>query len=104
MTTVLTSHIRLDEKGIAWIDDSNIKVIEVVLDKLAYGWSAEEIALQHYNSLSLSQIHAAFSYYYDHQKDMDLEIKKQEELYDAERAAAPETLGRKKLRSLGHRP
>ena len=30
-------HIWLDERGYAWIDDTNTKVIEVVLDKLGYG-------------------------------------------------------------------
>ena len=36
-------HIKLDEQGVAWIDDANVKVIEVVVDRLAYGWSPEEI-------------------------------------------------------------
>jgi hypothetical protein len=35
-----------------------------VLDKLAYGWSPEEIHFQH-PALSLAQIHAALSYYYE---------------------------------------
>ena len=62
-----TTHIRLDDCGVAWIDQTNVKVIEVVMDKLAHGLSAEEIYLEHYKHLSLAQIHAAFSYYYDHQ-------------------------------------
>ncbi len=37
MSTVLTAHIRLDESGIAWIDDTNIKVIEVAMDRIAHG-------------------------------------------------------------------
>jgi len=44
MTAVLASHIVLDENGVAWIDDTNVKVIELVLDKLAHGSSAEERA------------------------------------------------------------
>jgi hypothetical protein len=32
-----TAHIWLDEQGRGWIDDANVKVIEVVLDKLGYG-------------------------------------------------------------------
>jgi hypothetical protein len=43
MQTVATSHIRLDEKGAAWIDDTNVKVMEVVLDKLAHPSSPEEM-------------------------------------------------------------
>jgi hypothetical protein len=45
--STITAHIILDERGVAWIDDTNMKVIEVVLDKLAHGWSPEEIHFQH---------------------------------------------------------
>lgn len=76
MSSPALPHIRLDERGVAWIDGTNTKVIEVVLDKLAYGWSPEEMHLQHPH-LSLSRIHAAFLYYYDHQVEMDAEIERQ---------------------------
>jgi uncharacterized protein (DUF433 family) len=70
-----TAHIHLDERGVAWIDDTNAKVVEVVLDKIAYGWSADEMHLQHPH-LSLAQIHAALSYYHDHQQELDEEIER----------------------------
>lgn len=76
MLAVTTTHIHLDERGIAWIDDTNVKVIEVVLDKLAYSLNPEEIHAEHPH-LCLAQIHAAFSYYYDHQAEIDAEIKRQ---------------------------
>jgi uncharacterized protein (DUF433 family) len=63
MPTTATEHIHLDKRGVAWIDDTNTKVVEVVLDKLAYGSSPEEIHFQHPH-LSLAQIHAALSYTY----------------------------------------
>ena len=37
MSILASSHIRRDDDGVAWIDDTNVKVIEVVLDRLAYG-------------------------------------------------------------------
>ena len=77
MAMISHPHIRLDAQGVAWIDDTNIKVIEVVLDRLAYGWSPEEIHFQHAD-LSLAQIHAALTYYYDHQPTLDAEIACQE--------------------------
>jgi hypothetical protein len=43
----VASPIELDDPGVAWIAGANTKVIEVVLDKLAYGWSPEEMHLQH---------------------------------------------------------
>ena len=60
MPITTTAHIHLDAQGVAWIDDTNVKVVEVVLDKRAYGWSPEEIHTQH-PGLSLAQIHAALS-------------------------------------------
>ena len=78
MSTIAPFHIRQDQRGVAWIDDTNVKVIEVVLDRLAYGWSPEEIHFQH-PGLSLAQIHAALAYYYDHQAQLDAEIARQEQ-------------------------
>ena len=76
MSTVLTSLIELDENGVAWISGANTKVIEVVLDRIAYGWSPEEIHFQHPH-LSLAQIHSALSYYYEHQPELNDEIERQ---------------------------
>jgi hypothetical protein len=28
----MTSHVWLDERGVAWLDDTNVKVVEVALD------------------------------------------------------------------------
>ena len=67
------SQIEIDDQGVAWITGANTKVIEVVLDKLAYGWSAEEMHFQHPH-LSLAQIHAALAYYYAHQEELDSDI------------------------------
>ncbi len=67
------SHVAIDGRGRAWIDDTNIKVIEVVLDHLAYGWDADEIRRQH-PQLSLGQIHSALAYFHDHREQFDREI------------------------------
>ena len=99
MQTVITRHIYLDEEGRAWIDDTNIKVIEVVLDKLAYGWSAEEIHEQHPH-LSLAKIHAALSYYYDHQAEIDTEIERKDKEIEALMAKAKDSPLKKRLRSI----
>ena len=74
------THIRRDERGVAWIADTNTKVIEVALDHAAYGWDAEEIHAAHPH-LSIAQIHAALSYYHDHKSDLDAEMKRQFENY-----------------------
>jgi uncharacterized protein (DUF433 family) len=94
------THIEIDSTGRAWLAGANTKVVEVVLDKLAYGWSPEEMHLQHPH-LSLAQIHSALAYYYDHQAEIDLEIADQIAEYAKLRAAAEDSLLRTKLRSLG---
>jgi uncharacterized protein (DUF433 family) len=85
-----TAHILTDDRGVAWIDDSNVKVIEVVLDRLAYGWSPEELHFQQPH-LSLAQIHAALAYYYDHQLELDDELRKR--LAEVDRLAAGQRTG-----------
>jgi hypothetical protein len=50
-----------------------MKVVELVAEKLAYGWSPEEIHFQH-PYLTLGQVYSALAYYADHQKELDAEI------------------------------
>jgi len=103
MSTVATTHIEIDERGVAWITDANTKVIEVVLDRVAYGWSPEEIHFQH-PTLSLAQIHAALTYYYDHQAELDAEIVRQLKEVEALAEAAKDSPGRRRLHEQGLRP
>ena len=103
MSSVATTHIEIDERGVAWITDANTKVIEVVLDRVAYGWSPEEIHFQH-PSLSLKQIHAALTFYYDHQAELDAEIVRQLKEVEALADAAKDSPRRRRLRVKGLRP
>ncbi|MFM9966536.1 MAG: hypothetical protein ACKV2Q_35610 [Planctomycetaceae bacterium] len=100
-TAVPTSHIRLDERGVAWVDDRNVKVIEVALDMIAYGATADHIYDLHDGYLSMSQIHAALSYYFDHRAEYDAEIERQVREDDDARAKNWNSPVRAKLRALG---
>ncbi len=100
MPVLTTTHIRFDDRGVAWIDDTNTKVIEVVLDMIAHGWSPEEIHFQH-GHLSLAQIHAALGYYYDHQAEMDEQMQRSVRSLAQLRAQAGESPLRKRLREMG---
>ena len=93
-------HIRLDEHDRPWLDDSNTKVIEVVLDHLAYGWSPEEMHYQHPH-LSLAQIHAALGYYFDHQAEFDREIEAGLRDVEVEAVQTKDSPARQRLRRLG---
>ena len=91
-----TSHIRLDKSGVAWIDDTNVKVIEVIEEHLAHGEGPAEIHLQHPH-LSLAQIHSAFAYYFDHRDELESEIERRLREVEALRAKASHQPSRKKL-------
>jgi uncharacterized protein (DUF433 family) len=75
VTATFATQIELDDRGMAWIAGTKVKVTEVVLDKIAYGSSPEEIHFQHPN-LSLAQIHGALTYYYENQDKVDEQIRR----------------------------
>jgi uncharacterized protein (DUF433 family) len=98
MVAVLNSLIELDANGVAWITGANTKVVEVVLDKIAHDSSPEEMHEQ-YPHLSLAQIHAALSYYYEHQAEVDADIERRDRYVEELRAQQTNPLTRKELES-----
>jgi uncharacterized protein (DUF433 family) len=94
----------LDDRGRGWIDETNVKVIEVVLDRFALGLSPEEIYEAYPGLFTMAQIHAALSYYYDHKAEYDAEIERQTQEFERLRAASLDSPGRQKLRALGKIP
>jgi uncharacterized protein (DUF433 family) len=85
-------HIVLNEANVPIISGTNMKVVELVLEKMAYGWSAEELHFQH-PYLTLGQIHSALAYYWDHQEELDRDIERRLELVDQiQRALEPPPL------------
>lgn len=70
MSVLAYPHIEIRPGGVPYIADTETKVVEIVLDRLAYHWDADEIQRQH-THLSLSQIYSALAYYYDHQTEID---------------------------------
>jgi len=99
MSTGLTTQIEIDARGVAWVAGANTKVKEIVLDKLAYGWSPEEMHFQHPH-LSMAQIHAALAYYYENQNKLDDEIRRDLEEVDQLRSQSESSVLRSKLQSL----
>jgi uncharacterized protein (DUF433 family) len=91
-------HVRLDKGGVAWIDETQVKVVEVIRDHLTYGYSPDEIHLQHPH-LSLAQVHAAFAYYYDHQAELEKDLARRYQRVQALRDLTGEVFSRKKLRA-----
>jgi uncharacterized protein (DUF433 family) len=94
-------HIVLDEKNVPIIAGTNMKIVELVLEKMAYGWSPEELHFQH-PYLTLGQIHSALAYYWDHQEELDRDIEQRLEFVDQVRQTlkTPPLVARLKARGL----
>lgn len=87
MTTLMEGHIEVDAGGTARVAGTRIKVIHLVMEKNANRWSAEELAAA-FPHLSPAQVHAALTYYYDRQKELDAQISASAEQADKAKAAA----------------
>lgn len=68
-------HIRLNDQQVPIIGGTTMKVIELVLDHLSYGWSPEELHFQH-SDLTMGQIYSALAYYWDHKTELDQDIER----------------------------
>jgi uncharacterized protein (DUF433 family) len=102
MSSVATAyeHVVLNDEKVPIIAGTNMKVIELVLEKNAYGWSPEELHLQH-PYLTLGQIHSALAYYWDHQEELDKDIERRLEFVDrVQRSMKPSPLV-KRLKAKG---
>jgi hypothetical protein len=76
--------------------------MDIVLDRTAYGLLPEEIARE-YDALSLAQIYAALSWYYDHQAKVDAEIERRYQMTEQMRNSAEPSPAIKRLKELRHR-
>jgi uncharacterized protein (DUF433 family) len=68
-------HVSVDEQGVPFISGTTMKVVELVAEKMAYGWSPEEIHFQH-QYLTLGQIYSALAYYSDHAEELNADVER----------------------------
>ncbi len=87
MTVATISHVVIDDKGVPRLAGRRTRVIDIVLDQKAYGFTPAQIQEQHPH-LSMAQIHAALAYYYDQQAELDADIDRRDKEVQAMRAAA----------------
>ena len=64
-----------------------VRVAQLVMDHLAYGWTVEELCRQ-YGYLTPAEAHAAMAYYFDHQDEIDEEIRAEWNEADAAKQSA----------------
>ena len=63
-------HLTVNPRGVLCIDGTRHRVIDIVADYVAHGYSAAQIVEQ-YPDLTLAQVHAALTYYYDHEDELN---------------------------------
>jgi len=103
MTTTLKTeykYIERDERNVPIIAGTTMKVIELVEAKIAYGWSPEELHLNH-PYLTMSQIHSAFAFYWDNKEELDADMERRFQYAEKLRRDAGESPLVKKLRAKG---
>ena len=64
-----------------------VRVAQIVMDYLAHGWSPDEICRQQ-PYLRSAEVHAAMGYYFDHQAEVDAEIRAEWEAANQDRLDA----------------
>lgn len=74
------AHIELRD-SVPYIAGTATKVRMVVVNHRAFGWDGTELQEQ-MPHLTLGQVYAALSYYYDHQDEIDAEIEAGERLME----------------------
>src|SRR5215210_2559821 len=95
-------HISLNENHVPSIGGTTMKVVELVVEQQAYGWSPEELHFQH-PYLTLGQIYSALAYYWDHSDELDNDIQRRlERVTELRRAAHTPSLAAR-LRARGRR-
>src|SRR5688572_16726770 len=100
MTTVAVGHVVIDDRGRARLEGSRIRVIDLVMARMANGWTPEELQ-QQYPHLTLAQVYGALAYYHAHKEQLDAEIRESGEIADRMRAQAGESPIVKRLREEG---
>ncbi len=96
MGTAPLNHIVLDERGVASIAGTRIKVRHIAVERMI--WKKPPEAIQKdFPQLSLGQIYAAIAYYCDNQEQIDAEIAEEERLTEQLRSQQPTPLTREAL-------
>lgn len=93
-------HVGLDEKGVPYIQDTTMKVLELAIENVEYKWDSEQLQIQH-PYLTLGQIHSALGYYYNHKDEIDRDIERRRQFVREMRERAGASPLAAKLKSEG---
>ena len=75
-----------------------IRIAQIAMDYLAYGWSVEEMCRQHPYLLP-AEAHSAMAYYFDHREEIHAEIEAELQSIEAARRTShvPPVLARLRM-------
>lgn len=93
-------HVTLDKQEVPLIAGTTMKVVELVMAQKAYGWSPEELHFQH-PYLSMSQIHSALAYYWEHKEALDADIEQRNQYVEKMRQEGEPSPLAERLREQG---
>jgi uncharacterized protein (DUF433 family) len=93
-------HILIGEDKAPIIAGTNMKVVELAVEHIAYGWSPEELHLNH-PYLTLGQIYSALAYYWDHKDEIEADIERRFQYSEQLRLAAGPSALKARLKSKG---
>ena len=92
----------------AWVLHHSLTCLSAFCDVVLVNDQASEDAsrdiCRHYPYLNLAQVHAALTYYYDHQQEMDQEIDRRWRRAAEIKERRADSAIQDKLRQLGHLP
>ena len=85
MTTTL-HYPHISDEGI--IEGTTMRVADLIAQKLAWGWSAEELHEQHPH-ISLGAVYSVLAYYADNEEEINARIEADERFVEEFRRNAP---------------
>jgi uncharacterized protein (DUF433 family) len=103
MTTAVLAPIVLDSNGVAYIEGTGIKVIELVRVSQSTDGSREQLK-EAFPHLSLEQVYAALSYYHGHKAELDADMERHDRLVERLQAEAGEHPFARRMRDAGRLP
>ena len=74
-------HIKISASGVPLIAGTGYKVVPLIEQYKARGWTAEEFQ-QHYPDLTPAQRHSVLAYYYDHADELDGDLQRRANLVE----------------------
>lgn len=78
LTATEYKYVQLDERNVPIIAGTTMKVVELITSVKAYGWSPDELHFN-YPYLTMSQIHSALAYYWDHKEEIEADMEQREQ-------------------------